>query len=103
MSRKRATDKPGADAIPDEILAEGSGPNEVIDANAETLVAAAQGLVDKRKAGRAERKRAKAAAGAVRPRPTREPVPAPSRLVLDDRVHALPDTLDHGPYDLPRP
>jgi hypothetical protein len=47
VSRKRK-DKPVSDAVPSEILAEGSGPNEVVDANPQSLVAAAQDLVDKR-------------------------------------------------------
>ncbi len=49
MSRKRAKDKREPEAVPEEILAEGSGPNEVIDANPQSLVEAAQGLVEKRR------------------------------------------------------
>ena len=45
MTRKR-TDKRAKQAVPDEILAEGSGPNEVVEAVAQALAdaAASQGL-----------------------------------------------------------
>src|SRR4051812_49403161 len=45
MSRKRGKDKRAgkskAEAVPEEVLAEGSGPNEVVDANAQSLADAA--------------------------------------------------------------
>ncbi len=49
MSRKRTKNKRSGDAVPAEVLAEGSGPNEVIDANPQALVEAANGLVEKRR------------------------------------------------------
>ncbi|HSD88075.1 MAG TPA: SMC-Scp complex subunit ScpB, partial [Kofleriaceae bacterium] len=42
MSRKRGKDKRAAkQAVPEEILAEGSGPNEIVEANAQSLADAA--------------------------------------------------------------
>jgi segregation and condensation protein B len=53
VSAKRQRSKPrskrAGDAIPAEVLAEGSGPNEVVDATPQTLVEAAEDLVEKRK------------------------------------------------------
>jgi segregation and condensation protein B len=49
VSRKRSKNKRPGEAIPTEILAEGSGPNEVVEANPHSLAQAAEELVEKRK------------------------------------------------------
>jgi segregation and condensation protein B len=68
VSAKRQRSKPrskrAGDAIPAEILAEGSGPNEIVDATPQTLVEAAEDLVEKRK-GRKRKAKASEAAEAA--------------------------------------
>ena len=51
MTRKR-TDKRAKQAVPEEILAEGSGPNEVVEADAQALADAASEATHRSKRGR---------------------------------------------------